>query len=112
MAELLISYGGKVKNKDGQFISLEDSHLSLNSYTLGEFQPDWEIDREDIVFREKVGEGEFGVVHKAVWNGTHVVVKVLKKSTSVALEDFKTELSMFRCCHHPHTVRVRGVMLG
>ena len=103
VAELLMSHGAKVHNKQ-TLVPLEESHLSLSSHALGDFQPEWEIDRKDIVLMEKIGEGEFGVVHKAKWHGTYLAVKVLKAGTDVALEDFKTELSMFRQCHHPHTV--------
>lgn len=84
---------------------LEDSHLSLSSRVLGEFRPEWEIDRDDIELKEKIGEGEFGTVYKALWHGTFLAAKLLKSSTdAVALADFKTELSMLRKCHHPHTV--------
>ena len=99
-----MSKGARVQNQDEELVKLEDSNLSLSSRVLGEFQPGWEIDRRDLIFAEKIGEGEFGVVHKAMWHGTYVAVKVLKQSTAVAFEDFKTELSMFRQCHHPHTV--------
>lgn len=101
-----MSKGARVQTKDKQLVRLEDSNLSLTSLALGEFQPEWEIDRKDIRLLEKIGEGEFGVVHKAIWHGTYLAVKILKNSSHVALEDFKTELSMFRQCHHPHTVRV------
>ena len=40
------------------------------------------------------GEGEFGVVHKAIWNGTLVAVKILKISSAIALADFRSELEV------------------
>jgi len=89
IAELLMSKGGRVADKDKNLVLL----------------PEWEIDRADIVILDKIGEGEFGVVHKALWHGTYLAVKILKQSTDIALADFKTELSMLRQCHHPHTVR-------
>lgn len=51
-----------------------------------------------------VGEGEFGIVHKAVWFGTIVAVKILKETSAVALGDFRTELNVLQKVHHPHTV--------
>lgn len=105
IAELLMSKGARVADKDKNLVLLDDSHLSLSSRLLGEFLPEWEIDRADIVILDKIGEGEFGVVHKALWHGTYLAVKILKQSTDIALADFKTELSMLRQCHHPHTVR-------
>eukprot|EP00210_Caulerpa_lentillifera_P009225 g8794.t1 len=110
VVELLILKGAKVMNRNQQLVRLEDSHLSLSSRVLGEFQPEWEIDREDIELKEKIGEGEFGTVYKALWHGTYLAAKLLKSTDSVALADFKTELSMLRKCHHPHTVQFIGAV--
>lgn len=54
------------------------------------------------------GEGEFGVVHKAVWNGTVVAAKVLKGSDAIALGDFRGELDVLRRVHHPNAVQFLG----
>eukprot|EP00210_Caulerpa_lentillifera_P005600 g5357.t1 len=108
--ELLTARGAKVVDKNHQLVKLEDSNLSLSSRVLGEFQPEWEIDREDIELKEKIGEGEFGIVYKALWHGTYLAAKLLKSTDSVALADFKTELSMLRKCHHPHTVQFIGAV--
>jgi len=51
-----------------------------------------------------LGEGEFGVVHKARWHGTVVAVKILKDTGAVAIGDFKTELNVLLKVHHTHTV--------
>ena len=51
-----------------------------------------------------LGEGEFGVVHKARWHGTIVAVKILKDTGAVAIGDFKTELNVLLKVHHTHTV--------
>ena len=58
-----------------------------------------------------VGEGEFGVVHKARWHGTIVAVKILKDTGAVAIGDFKTELNVLLKVHHTHTVS-EGCRLG
>ncbi len=54
------------------------------------------------------GEGEFGVVHKAIWNGTVVAAKVLKGSDAIALGDFRGELDVLRRVHHPNAVQFLG----
>ena len=39
----------------------------------------WEIDRNSIVLKRKLGEGQFGEVHEGLWNNsTKVAVKTLK----------------------------------
>lgn len=38
--------------------------------------PDWEICLTDLHLGHVVGEGEFGVVHYGLWNGTPVAIKV------------------------------------
>lgn len=52
-------------------------------------QPEWEIDPKDLQILEKVGEGEFGTVHRAKWYGTIVAVKILRRSDAVAVGDFR-----------------------
>ena len=42
------------------------------------------------------GEGEFGVVHKAMWYGTVVAAKVLKNTSEIALGDFRSEIEVLR----------------
>ena len=52
------------------------------------------------------GEGEFGIVHKAMWCGTLVAAKILKTSSSIALGDFRSEIEVLRRVHHPNAVQV------
>ena len=90
-----------------------------------DFDPDWEIDPKDIKLMDKLGapalaaafcsfkhlllagaalsidmidpgEGEFGVVHKAMWHGTAVAAKIIKDSSAIALGDFRSELEVLR----------------
>jgi hypothetical protein len=42
------------------------------------------------------GEGEFGVVHKAIWYGTVVAAKILKNTSDIALGDFRAEIEVLR----------------
>ena len=52
------------------------------------------------------GEGEFGVVHKALWHNTLVAAKIIKDSSAIALGDFRAELDVLRRVHHPNAVQV------
>lgn len=54
------------------------------------------------------GEGEFGIVHKAMWHGTFVAAKILKVSNAIALGDFRSELEVLRKVHHPNAVQFLG----
>ena len=55
-----------------------------------------QVDPKQLTFEQKVGEGEFGVVYRALYLGTPVAVKVLKDGDAVALGDFRTELNVLQ----------------
>ena len=55
-----------------QLVDLQASRLAgafgyVPVTQLLDFDPDWEIDPGSLHIGEKLGEGEFGVVHKAKW---------------------------------------------
>jgi hypothetical protein len=111
VAKLLIGKGGQVW-QDGALVPFADSalgraaHLPLDpGFAL---DPDWEIDPATLVLQGKLGEGEFGVVHRALWHGTAVAAKVLKASTAIALGDFRAEIEVLRRVHHPNAVQFLG----
>ena len=54
------------------------------------------------------GEGEFGIVHKAMFHGTLVAAKILKTSSAIALGDFRSEIEVLRKVHHPNAVQFLG----
>ena len=56
------------------------------------------------------GEGEFGVVHKAIWYGTVVAAKILKNTSDIALGDFRAEIEVLRkVCPSAHPVHLTNV---
>lgn len=59
--------------------------------------PDWEIELSDLHLGAAVGEGEFGVVHNGLWNGTPVAIKVLMHAPH-AYVTCQTEPSDFLSC--------------
>jgi serine/threonine protein kinase len=111
VAKLLVDNGGKVY-EDGELVDLASSRMAgVFGYvpsTAFEFEEDWELDPNSLTIMEKLGEGEFGVVHKASWHGTLVAAKILKGSSDIALEDFRGEIEILRRVHHPNAVQFLG----
>ena len=70
VAKLLADNGAKVF-EEGKLLDLGTSRLAgVFGYVpqkMWDFDPDWEIDPASLEVMEKLGEGEFGVVHKARW---------------------------------------------
>lgn len=70
----------------------------------------WEINRTDIIMKQKLGGGQYGDVYEAKWR-THnmtVAVKTLKED-SMAVKDFLEEASIMKELRHPNLVRLIGV---
>ena len=111
VAKLLSDQGGKVL-EEGKLVDLSSSSLAgamgMAPQKLFDFDPEWEIDPSKVFIMEKLGEGEFGVVHKARWFGTLVAAKILKSSNEIALGDFRGEIEILRRVHHPHAVQFLG----
>ena len=47
-------------------------------------------------------------MHMAEWHGTLVAAKIIKDSSAIALEDFRSELDVLRRVHHPNAVQFLG----
>lgn len=115
VAKLLLDNGGKVL-EDGRLVDLAQSQLATAlgmvpqrlNFNMEEFDPEWEIDPASLTILEKLGEGEFGVVHRAKWYGTMVAAKILKGSNEIALGDFRGEIDILRRVHHPNAVQFLG----
>ena len=65
---------------------------------------------EGIEIKEELGDGSFGKVYKAKWNGRFVAVKVLRDELWLchpqAVEDFKRECELLRVLKHPNIVEM------
>ena len=112
VAKLLSDSGGKVL-EEGKLVDLGSSALAgamgLAPQALAlDFDPEWELNPGSLQIMEKLGEGEFGVVHKAKWHGTLVAAKILKGSSEIALGDFRGEVDILRRVHHPNAVQFLG----
>ncbi|KDD75764.1 protein kinase [Helicosporidium sp. ATCC 50920] len=111
VAKLLLDRGGMVWHEDG-LVPLSNSHLAgafgFAPPRRWDLDPDWELDPDGLQILEKLGEGEFGVVHRARWCGTLVAAKILKASSDIAVGDFRSEVEILRRVHHPNAVQFMG----
>lgn len=83
------------------------------SGSASQYSPDpdeWEVDRIDIVMKQKLGGGQYGDVYEALWKryGMTVAVKTLKEDT-MALQDFLAEAEIMKGLKHPNLVKLLGV---
>lgn len=111
VAKLLAENGGKIW-QDGEVVDLGQSRLAgafgFAPQRSWDFDPDWELDPDGLEILEELGEGEFGVVHRARWCGTLVAAKILKGSNEIAVGDFRSEVEILRRVHHPNAVQFLG----
>lgn len=76
------------------------------------------IDESRLSDMKKVAEGGFGIVYKALVNGTAVAVKELKISeaeadaTEDALAEFQIEVYIMSCLRHPCLVGLYGICVN
>lgn len=67
-----------------------------------------QINKSDLDFVEQIGKGEFSEVHKAMYKGTEVAVKVVKDESLAAL--FITEATTMQSLNHPNLVLLKGLV--
>ncbi|XP_075145551.1 kinase suppressor of ras [Haematobia irritans] len=81
-----------------------------NSLSLKE----WDIPYADLKMLEKIGQGRFGTVHRAMWHGS-VAVKLLKEDyldDEKMLEAFKAEVANFKKTRHENLVLFMGACMN
>ena len=72
---------------------------------------EWEIAPWNLlIYDEKlIGQGKFGKVYLADWNGTEVVAKLMNKEIEEEKKDlFLKELDVMTKLHHPNIVQILG----
>ena len=72
---------------------------------------DWEIPPWNLlIYSDKLlGEGEFGKVYLANWNGTEVVAKIINENIPQEKKDlFIKEFDVMTKIHHPNVVQLMG----
>jgi hypothetical protein len=91
---------------DVEMDALDAAALRAEAERIDEYRV---VNWSDIKPIRKLGEGAFGEVLLAEWNGVEVAVKIFKNATKEAAEDFKHEaVMMAKVAHHPHIVRFIG----
>jgi hypothetical protein len=67
---------------------------------------DWEIEYSQLDVGEQLGAGGYGEVHKAMWKGTEVAVKVIaaEKITKDMEKSFQDEVRVMTSLRHPNVV--------
>ncbi|XP_065843254.1 focal adhesion kinase 1-like isoform X2 [Oscarella lobularis] len=71
----------------------------------------WSVERERVVLGEKVGEGQFGDVHRGTMDGREVAVKTCKESaSSEEMSKFLEEATTMEKFSHPHIIQLVGVV--
>jgi len=69
---------------------------------------EWEIPPWDLKFKEVIGEGKFGKVHRAHWRGTPVAAKTDNMLTNEDKQIIINELDTLVMIHHPNIVQIFG----
>ena len=80
---------------------------SSDLYKISE-DGEWEIPRNEIEMKQKLGDGSFGVVYGAAWRKTPIAIKVLDITKKVDVSEFRTELIALTKLHHPNILQLLG----
>ena len=85
----------------------EESRVELRKQVLARLD-EWRIDGK-LNIHEEIGRGQFGAVHRAVWQGTSVAVKkMFNNALTENAELFEKEIEMMKILHHPNVVQFLG----
>lgn len=89
-----------------------DQLMQLSTSQKQFLEEKWEIDAEEINWRERIGQGSFATVYKGTWHGP-VALKVLnvKVPTPAQLRDFKNEVVVLKNTRHPNILLFYGYVL-
>ena len=71
----------------------------------------WVIEERDIVFMEKLGNGEFGDVMLATWKDKKVAIKTMKEFQTRRTTQFIAEAAVMTYLHHDNLVGLLGIVL-
>ncbi|XP_039490170.1 kinase suppressor of Ras 1 [Drosophila santomea] len=88
----------------------DSGHWRQNSISLKE----WDIPYGDLLLLERIGQGRFGTVHRALWHGD-VAVKLLNEDylqDEHMLETFRSEVANFKNTRHENLVLFMGACMN
>ena len=83
---------------------------TVSSALRSEMHPEYEMRGSSLQLGEVLGEGEFGIVHRARWNSTPVAVKVLRTGNNIRVEELASEIVALCKVHHPNVVHFLGAV--
>ncbi|XP_022767170.1 serine/threonine-protein kinase CTR1-like isoform X3 [Durio zibethinus] len=98
--------------KDSRFFEGSQLVSSKPSRELALEVDDLDIPWSDLVLRERIGSGSFGIVHRAEWNGSDVAVKILMEQDLHAerIKEFLREVAIMKRLRHPNIVLFMGAV--
>ncbi|XP_065858179.1 uncharacterized protein [Euphorbia lathyris] len=73
---------------------------------------DCEIQWDDLQLGEEIGQGSYAVVHRGIWNGSDVAVKLYfgNEYKEETLKDYKKELDIMKRLRHPNVLLFMGAV--
>lgn len=106
-------YERTAENKVHILTMLSQSSNPNSNIEMGSFvsNPDWEIDPSQIKLSQQIGEGQFGTVYRAVYQGKEVAVKKLliqEFFDPEAESDFLKEMKILSSLRHPNLLLFMG----
>ncbi|XP_059658557.1 serine/threonine-protein kinase STY13-like [Cornus florida] len=90
---------------------------SLEEIELDE-REEWELDVKKLVIKSLIGRGSFGSVHRGIYDGNDVAVKMLDwgkdgQATNITLRKaFTQEVSIWNKLDHPNIIKLIGAAKG
>ncbi|KAA8539185.1 hypothetical protein F0562_025877 [Nyssa sinensis] len=86
--------------------------ISKSSHEIALDEENLVIPWSDLVLKEKIGEGSFGIVQRAKWRGFDVAVKILMEQHFLAerFEEFLREVAIMKHLRHPNIVLFMGAV--
>ncbi|CAA0829687.1 Serine/threonine-protein kinase CTR1 [Striga hermonthica] len=74
---------------------------------------DLSVSWDDVILKERIGEGSFGKVYRAEWNGCDVAVKILIEQDfhGERFKEFFQEVAIMKRLRHPNIVLFMGAVM-
>lgn len=103
--EALKKKGEELNIKEEELLSIQTNRLSLDPFLV--------INSKEITLGRKIGEGTFGTILEANWNGSVVAIKKLNPSLLNNEEEFtrfKNEIQLLSKIRHPNILNFWGTV--
>ncbi|KAL2340882.1 hypothetical protein Fmac_008822 [Flemingia macrophylla] len=114
-----------MKHKDEDDSSAASDHPPRHSASAANFKPphrhDWEIDPSNLVIKSVIARGTFGTVHRGIYDGQDVAVKMLdwgeeghrtEGEINALRSAFTQEVAVWHKLQHPNVTKFIGATMG